>query len=175
MPQDTSNKNLCKKTQDVQTFLVTPTESMAYIRGTATKITICIDNAQHSLIIDSGAHHSIVAKHYLHHHFPNWEKQLLPTKAKNFKSTSGNMTSIATIMEEIIKPHRKGNIRLNPEFFLLEDTHIQGRLLGTDYQRMYGIDIHNSKNRNITIGTNKEKRFSLDIYHISTHSRRITE
>ncbi|MBW0468695.1 hypothetical protein O181_008410 [Austropuccinia psidii MF-1] len=34
---------------------------------------------------------------------------------------------------------------------------------------MYGIDIYNSKNRYITIGTNKEKEFSLDIYHISSH------
>ncbi|MBW0498579.1 hypothetical protein O181_038294 [Austropuccinia psidii MF-1] len=34
---------------------------------------------------------------------------------------------------------------------------------------MYGIDIYNSKNRHITIGTNKEKKFSLDIYQISTH------
>ncbi|MBW0472606.1 hypothetical protein O181_012321 [Austropuccinia psidii MF-1] len=33
---------------------------------------------------------------------------------------------------------------------------------------MYGIDIYNSKNRNINIGTNKEKKFSLDIYQIST-------
>ncbi|MBW0554916.1 hypothetical protein O181_094631 [Austropuccinia psidii MF-1] len=31
---------------------------------------------------------------------------------------------------------------------------------------MYGIDIYNSKNRHITIGTNKEKKFSLDIYQI---------
>ncbi|MBW0473838.1 hypothetical protein O181_013553 [Austropuccinia psidii MF-1] len=34
---------------------------------------------------------------------------------------------------------------------------------------MYGIDIYNSKNRNIPIGTNKEKKFPLDIYQISTH------
>ncbi|MBW0526434.1 hypothetical protein O181_066149 [Austropuccinia psidii MF-1] len=32
---------------------------------------------------------------------------------------------------------------------------------------MYGIDIYNSKNRHITIDTNKEKKFSLDIYQIS--------
>ncbi|MBW0464078.1 hypothetical protein O181_003793 [Austropuccinia psidii MF-1] len=29
MPQDTANKNLCKHTQDSQTFLVTPTRGMA--------------------------------------------------------------------------------------------------------------------------------------------------
>ncbi|MBW0562247.1 hypothetical protein O181_101962, partial [Austropuccinia psidii MF-1] len=39
IPQDTANKNLCKNTQDAQTFLVTPTKGMAYIHGTATKMT----------------------------------------------------------------------------------------------------------------------------------------
>ncbi|MBW0488670.1 hypothetical protein O181_028385 [Austropuccinia psidii MF-1] len=77
------------------------------------------------------------------------------------------MKSIGTIIEEIIIPHRKGNIRLNPVFVVLEDAHIQGFLLGKDYQRIYGIDIYNSKNRHITIDTNKEKKFSLEIYKIS--------
>ncbi|MBW0581084.1 hypothetical protein O181_120799 [Austropuccinia psidii MF-1] len=169
MPQDTGNKNLCKNTQHAQTFLVTPTKGMAYIDGTATQMTVCIDNAQHPLIIDSGAHCSIVARNYLDNRFPNWEKHLLPTKAKNFNSASGKMTSIGTIIKEIIIPHRKGNIRLNPEFVVLDDAHIQGSLLGTDYQRMYGIDIYNSKNRHITICTNKENKCSLDIYQISAH------
>ncbi|MBW0540473.1 hypothetical protein O181_080188 [Austropuccinia psidii MF-1] len=56
IPQDTANKSLCKHKQDSQIFLVTPTKGMAYIHGTAIKMTICIDNAQHPLIIDSGAH-----------------------------------------------------------------------------------------------------------------------
>ncbi|MBW0469366.1 hypothetical protein O181_009081 [Austropuccinia psidii MF-1] len=77
------------------------------------------------------------------------------------------MTSVGTIIKEIIIPHRKVNIRPNPEFVVLDDAHIQGFWLGTYYQRMYGIDIYNSKNRHITIGTNKEKRFALDIYQIS--------
>ncbi|MBW0469413.1 hypothetical protein O181_009128 [Austropuccinia psidii MF-1] len=167
MPQNTSNKNLCKHTQDAQTFLVTPRKGMAYIHGTATKMTVCIDNDQHELIIDSGAHCSIVARNYLDNHFTNWEKHLFPIEAKNFESASGKTTSIGTIIKEIIIPHRKGNIRLNPELVVLDDAHIQGFLLGTDYQRMYGIDIYNSENRNITIGTKKESKFSLDIYQIS--------
>ncbi|MBW0470651.1 hypothetical protein O181_010366 [Austropuccinia psidii MF-1] len=77
------------------------------------------------------------------------------------------MTSIGKIIKHIIIPHRKGNIRLDPEFVFLDDAHIQEFLLGIDYQRMYGIDIYNSKKRHITIGTNKEKKFSLDIYRIS--------
>ncbi|MBW0524943.1 hypothetical protein O181_064658 [Austropuccinia psidii MF-1] len=133
IPQDTANKNLCKHTQDSQIFLFTPTKGMAYIHGTATKMTVCIDNAQHPLIIYTGAHCSLVARNYLDNHFPNWEKQLLPTKAKNFESASGKMTSIGTIIEEIIIPHKKGNIRLNPEFVVLDDAHIQRLLLGTYY------------------------------------------
>ncbi|MBW0496000.1 hypothetical protein O181_035715 [Austropuccinia psidii MF-1] len=71
MPQDTANRNLCKNTQDAQKFLVIPTKGMAYIHGTATKMNVCIDNAQHLLIIDSGAHCSIVAGNYLESSFPN--------------------------------------------------------------------------------------------------------
>ncbi|MBW0490488.1 hypothetical protein O181_030203 [Austropuccinia psidii MF-1] len=168
IPQDTSNKNLCKHTQDAQTFLVTPTKGMAYIHGTATKMTVFVDNAQQILIIESEAHFSIVSRKDLESHFPNWEKQLFPTKSRKLKSASGKITSIGTIIKEIIIPHRKGNIRLNPGFVVLDDAHIQGLLLGTDYQRMYGIYIYNSKNGHITISTNKEKKFSLDIYQISS-------
>ncbi|MBW0472984.1 hypothetical protein O181_012699 [Austropuccinia psidii MF-1] len=132
-------------------------------------MTICIDNAQHPLIIKSGAHCSIVVRNYLDQHFPNCEKQLFPTKAKRFKSASGKMASSGTIIKEIILPHWKGNIRLNPEVVVLEDAHNKGFLLQKDYKRMYGIDIYNSKNRNITIGTNREKEFSVDIYQICTH------
>ncbi|MBW0554705.1 hypothetical protein O181_094420 [Austropuccinia psidii MF-1] len=133
MQQDTSNNNFCKHTQDAQTFLVTPTKVMVYIHGTATKMTVCIDKAQHPLSIHSGAHFSIVGRNYLDSHFQNWERKLLPTKAKNFKSASGKMTFIGIIIREMNIPHRKGIIRLNPESIVLEDAHIQGFLLGTDY------------------------------------------
>ncbi|MBW0481049.1 hypothetical protein O181_020764 [Austropuccinia psidii MF-1] len=79
-------------------------------------MTFCIDSAQNPLIIDSDSHCSIVAKDYMDNHFPNWEKQLFPTKAKDFESESGKMKSIGKIIKEIIITHRKGNIRLNPEF-----------------------------------------------------------
>ncbi|MBW0484127.1 hypothetical protein O181_023842 [Austropuccinia psidii MF-1] len=65
MPQDTANRNLCKHTQDAQTFLFTPTKGMEYIHGTATKTTVVIHNAQRPFIIDTGAHCSTVAKEYL--------------------------------------------------------------------------------------------------------------
>ncbi|MBW0496878.1 hypothetical protein O181_036593 [Austropuccinia psidii MF-1] len=49
IPQDTANKNLFKHKQDEQNFLVTTSRGMAYLHGTATKMTVCIENAQHPL------------------------------------------------------------------------------------------------------------------------------
>ncbi|MBW0503170.1 hypothetical protein O181_042885 [Austropuccinia psidii MF-1] len=80
MPQHTEKKNLCKNTQDAQKFQVTPTKGVAFIHGTASKINFCIHNAQHKLIIDSGANCSIVSRTDLDHHLPNLDKQLLQTK-----------------------------------------------------------------------------------------------
>ncbi|MBW0503794.1 hypothetical protein O181_043509 [Austropuccinia psidii MF-1] len=157
--------------QDSQNSLVTPTTGMAYIHDTAAKMTVCIDNSHHPLIIDSGAHLLIVAREYLDSHFPNLETQLLQTEAEDFKSALGKTKSIRTIMKEINIAHRKGNIRLNPEFLVLEDAHIQWFLLVTDYQRMYGLEIYNSKNRHITLGTSKEKKFSLHIFQMSSEDR----
>ncbi|MBW0576705.1 hypothetical protein O181_116420 [Austropuccinia psidii MF-1] len=124
MPKATENKNLCKHTQDAQTLLVKPTKGMAYIHGTATKMTGCMYNSPHQLIIDSGAHCSVVARTCLDSHFSNWETKLLPTKAKNFKLAPGKIKSIGTIIKEIIIPHRKGNISLKPELGVLKDAQI---------------------------------------------------
>ncbi|MBW0475151.1 hypothetical protein O181_014866 [Austropuccinia psidii MF-1] len=125
MPQDTANKNLCKHTQDAQTFL----------RGT---------------LLHSGQ---------------KLPGQPLPKLGKTPLANQGKELQ-KCFREEIITPHRKGNIRLNPEFVMLDDAHIQGFLLGTDYHRIYGIDFYNSKNKHITIGTNNKKKLSRDIYHI---------
>ncbi|MBW0544938.1 hypothetical protein O181_084653 [Austropuccinia psidii MF-1] len=64
-PKDTPKNNLCKHTQDKKTFLDTTTEGMGYIYGTATNITLGLENSQHQFIIESGANFSIVAKEYL--------------------------------------------------------------------------------------------------------------
>ncbi|MBW0507026.1 hypothetical protein O181_046741 [Austropuccinia psidii MF-1] len=145
---------------------------MEYINGTATKITVCTDSAQHPLIIDSGAHCSIVARNYLDNHLPNWKNQLLPTKAKNFKSASGKMTSIGTTIKKTIIPHRKGNIRLKPEFVGLDDAHIQGFLLGTDYLRMYGIEIYNMNEfRGGRFSTTLTSKHKLSLLNILRNNR----
>ncbi|MBW0523863.1 hypothetical protein O181_063578 [Austropuccinia psidii MF-1] len=48
MPPDTATKSWCEHIHHSQTFLVRPTKGMAYIHGTATRMTFCIDNAQNN-------------------------------------------------------------------------------------------------------------------------------
>ncbi|MBW0534626.1 hypothetical protein O181_074341 [Austropuccinia psidii MF-1] len=89
MLQDTSNENLCKYTQDSQTLIVTQTKGMAKIHGTATKMTVSIDNAQHPLIIDSAAHCSIVAGNYLNQQLPNQENNYCKPRQRTSKVLQG--------------------------------------------------------------------------------------
>ncbi|MBW0471478.1 hypothetical protein O181_011193 [Austropuccinia psidii MF-1] len=81
------------------------------------------------------------------------------------------MTSIGTIIKDIIIPCRKGNIRLNPEFVVLDEAHIQGFLLGTDYQRIYGIDIYNSKIREGQFRTTLTSKQKLSLLKILRKNR----
>ncbi|MBW0481740.1 hypothetical protein O181_021455 [Austropuccinia psidii MF-1] len=136
MPPDTANKNLCKHTQDAQTFLWRK-------------------------LLHSGQKLSGQP-------LPKLGEPALSHQGKELQECIREDDFHWVNYERDNIPHRKGNIRINPEFVVLDDAHIQGFLLGTDYQRMYGIDIYNSKSRNITIGTNKGKKLSLDIYQIST-------
>ncbi|MBW0475432.1 hypothetical protein O181_015147 [Austropuccinia psidii MF-1] len=81
------------------------------------------------------------------------------------------MTSIGKIIKDIIIPHRKGHIRLVPEFFVLEEAHIQGILLGTDYQRIYGIDIYNSKSRESQFSTTLTSKQKLSLLKMLRKNR----
>ncbi|MBW0461406.1 hypothetical protein O181_001121 [Austropuccinia psidii MF-1] len=56
LPQNTTNYNLFKHTQDAHKLLVKPNKGITYIHGPTPKIADCVDNSQHPLIIDSGAH-----------------------------------------------------------------------------------------------------------------------
>ncbi|MBW0492386.1 hypothetical protein O181_032101 [Austropuccinia psidii MF-1] len=71
------------------------------------------------------------------------------------------MTSIGNIIKEIIIPHRRGNIILNPEFVVLENAYMRVFLLGTDDQRMYRIDIYNIKNSLLKILRKKRPPFVI--------------
>ncbi|MBW0469341.1 hypothetical protein O181_009056 [Austropuccinia psidii MF-1] len=86
------------------------------------------------------SHKNDLARNYLDNHLPNWENKLLPTEAKNFKSASGKITSIGTVIKEIIIPHKKGNIRLNPKPAFSIGEEPLGKIRGHDIELYLDVE-----------------------------------
>ncbi|MBW0547030.1 hypothetical protein O181_086745 [Austropuccinia psidii MF-1] len=61
----------------------------------------------------------------------------------------------------MIFPHPPGSIRLKVEFVVMNNCTSQHFILGNNYINIYGIDIHNNKDRSFTIAENKRQKFSF--------------
>ncbi|MBW0467152.1 hypothetical protein O181_006867 [Austropuccinia psidii MF-1] len=141
---------------------------MGYIHRAPANLSVLIDEEKHPLIIYTGESFSVVARNYLDENFPQWSTVVLPTKANNLTSASGKMNSLGIITKKPIIPHRKLNIRLEPELLVLNNSQVRVYILGKYYHKMYGIDICNSKNRKLTFGTDKKEKFSFYIHIIQS-------
>ncbi|MBW0535137.1 hypothetical protein O181_074852 [Austropuccinia psidii MF-1] len=62
---------------------------------------------------------------------------------------------------EMIFPHPEVSIRLKVEFVVMLNCTSQHFILGKDYLNIYGIDIHNCKDRYFNIGENKRQIFAF--------------
>ncbi|MBW0466866.1 hypothetical protein O181_006581 [Austropuccinia psidii MF-1] len=82
---------------------------MRYIHGTPTKLLVFIDCRKHLLIIVTSETFPDVTRHYLDETLPLWGTELLPTKAKIFKSASEEVKSLDKITIKVIVAHKKGN------------------------------------------------------------------
>ncbi|MBW0475314.1 hypothetical protein O181_015029 [Austropuccinia psidii MF-1] len=82
----------------------------------------------------------------------------LVKKSQRFKHVAGEMNTLGTIQEVIIITHTIVNLRLNTGFLVLENSEIDGFLIGTEYHRIYGIRIHDYTQNYITIDEEKENK-----------------
>ncbi|MBW0583942.1 hypothetical protein O181_123657 [Austropuccinia psidii MF-1] len=64
---------------------------------------------------------------------------------------------------EMMFPHPAGSIILKVEFVFMNNCTSQHFILGNNYLNIYGIDIHNHKERYLTIGENKRQKFSFPL------------
>ncbi|MBW0580039.1 hypothetical protein O181_119754 [Austropuccinia psidii MF-1] len=71
------------------------------------------------------------------------------------------MKALGIIETTVIFPYINGNLRITVEFVVMENFSIIHFILGNDYLIMYGINLHNNKNRYFTIGDNKHQKFAL--------------
>ncbi|MBW0477561.1 hypothetical protein O181_017276, partial [Austropuccinia psidii MF-1] len=104
---------------------------------------------------------SCVGKSFLKTCVPNFENQLLPIDGITFNSASNPMKELGILETNGIFPHINGNLRITVEFVVMENFSSTHFILGKDYFIMYGIDLHNNKDRYFTIGDNKRHRFPV--------------
>ncbi|MBW0547939.1 hypothetical protein O181_087654 [Austropuccinia psidii MF-1] len=61
----------------------------------------------------------------------------------------------------VIFPHINGDFRIAVEFVVMKNYSSTHFILGNYYLIMYGIDLHNNKDRYLTIGDNKHRKFAF--------------
>ncbi|MBW0515429.1 hypothetical protein O181_055144 [Austropuccinia psidii MF-1] len=61
----------------------------------------------------------------------------------------------------VIFPHINGNLRITVKFVAIEDVSSTHFILGNDFLIIYGIELHNNKDRYFTIGDNKHQKFAF--------------
>ncbi|MBW0515556.1 hypothetical protein O181_055271 [Austropuccinia psidii MF-1] len=138
-----------------------PNRGKGYTTGKYCITEVVIDNESTKLLLDPGEFCSCVGKSFLKTCVPNFEDKLLPIYGIKFNSPSNPMKSFRIFKTSVIFPHKNGNLRITVEFVVMENYSSTHFILGNDYLIMYGIDLHNNKDRYFTIGDNKRQKFSF--------------
>ncbi|MBW0504615.1 hypothetical protein O181_044330 [Austropuccinia psidii MF-1] len=71
------------------------------------------------------------------------------------------MRELGIFEANVIFPHIHGNLRITVKSVAIENCSSTHLILGNDYLIMYGIDLHNNKARDFTIGDNKIQKFAF--------------
>ena len=132
-----------------------PNRVKGYTSGNSCITEVVIDNKPAKLLVDPGAFWSCVGKSFLKTCSPNFEDQLLPIDGIKFNISSSTMKALGLF--EHICPM----LRITVKFFVMENCSNTHFILGNDYWIMYGIDLHNNKDRYFTIGDNKRQKFAF--------------
>ncbi|MBW0483229.1 hypothetical protein O181_022944 [Austropuccinia psidii MF-1] len=149
------------KVQDTQLMKTKPNRGKGYTVGNTCITEVVIDNKPTKHLLDPGAFCSCVIKSFLKTCVPNSEEQLLQTDGIKFNSVSNPMKELGIFETNVIFPHINGNLRITVEFIVMENCSSTHFILGCDYLIMYGIDLHNNKDRYFNIGDNKRQKFAF--------------
>ncbi|MBW0499075.1 hypothetical protein O181_038790 [Austropuccinia psidii MF-1] len=157
-----SNSKLdLSKFQDAQLMKTKPNSRKGYTAANSSITEVVIDNKPTKCLLDPGAFCSCVGKSFLKTCIPNFENQLLPINGIKFNSASNPLKALEIFEPNFIFPHINGNLRITVEFVVMENCSSTHFILGNDYLIMYGIYLHNNKDRYFTIGDNKRQKFAF--------------
>ncbi|MBW0534773.1 hypothetical protein O181_074488 [Austropuccinia psidii MF-1] len=138
-----------------------PNRGNGYTAGNSCITEMVIDNKPNKPLIDPGAFCSCVGKSFLNTCVPNFEDQLLQIDGVKLYSASNLINALGIFETTVIFPHINGNSRITVEFVVRENFPSTHFILGNHYLTMYGIDLHNNKDRYFTIGYNKHQKFAF--------------
>ncbi|MBW0532037.1 hypothetical protein O181_071752 [Austropuccinia psidii MF-1] len=161
LPQLSKGQLDLSKFQDAQLMKTKPNRGKGYTAGNSCITEVVIDNKPTKLSLDPGAFCSCVGKSFLKTCAPNFEDQLLPIDGIKFNSASNPMKALELFETNVIFPHINENLRMTVEFVVSKNCFSIHFLFGNDHLIMYGIDLHNNKDRYITIGDNNHQKFSF--------------
>ncbi|MBW0582633.1 hypothetical protein O181_122348 [Austropuccinia psidii MF-1] len=161
LPQLGSGQLDLSKVQDAQLMKTRPNRGKSYTSGNSCITEVVINNKPTKRLVDPGAFCSCVGKSFLKACVPNFEDQLLKIYGIKFNSASNPMRALGIFETSVIFPHINGNLRITVEFVVMENCSSTHFILGNDYLIMYGIDLHNNKDRYFTIGDNNHQKFAF--------------
>ncbi|MBW0572074.1 hypothetical protein O181_111789 [Austropuccinia psidii MF-1] len=161
LPQLSNGQLDLSKIQDAQLMKTKPNRGKGYTAGNSCTTELVINNKPTKPLLDPGAFCSCVGKSFLKTCVPNFEDHLLPIDGIKFNSASNPMKALGIFETNIIFPHIIENSRMTAKFFVIENFSNTHFILGNDYLIMYGIDLHNNKDRYFTIGDNKHQKFAF--------------
>ncbi|MBW0557917.1 hypothetical protein O181_097632 [Austropuccinia psidii MF-1] len=150
-----------ERIEDAQLMKTKANRGKVYTAGNSCITEVEIDNKPTKILLNPGAFCSCVGKYFLKTCVPNFEDQLLPIDGIKFNSSSSTMKALGIFEPTVIIEKINGNLRITAEFILMENCSTTHFILGNDYLIMYGIDLHNNKDRYFTIGDNKHQKFAF--------------
>ncbi|MBW0522025.1 hypothetical protein O181_061740 [Austropuccinia psidii MF-1] len=161
LPQLSNGQLDLSKIQDAQLMKTKPNRGKVYKAGNSYITEVVIENKPTKPLLDPGAFCSCVGKSFLKTFVPNFEDQLLPIDGITFNSGSNPMKALGIFETNGIFPHINGNFRITVELVVMENSSTTHFILVNDYLMMYGIYLHNNKDRYFTIGDNKHQKFAF--------------
>ncbi|MBW0501897.1 hypothetical protein O181_041612 [Austropuccinia psidii MF-1] len=138
-----------------------PARGKGYTAGASCITLILMNDIEARVNLYTGAFCTFVGKYYLQAILPGWKNHLLPIECVKFNSASNNMYPLGLLETRLVFPHPAGSVRMKTEIVVMENCTSQHIIPGNGYLNIYGIDINNHKDRDLTIGENKRQKVSF--------------
>ncbi|MBW0511422.1 hypothetical protein O181_051137 [Austropuccinia psidii MF-1] len=140
---------------------IKPNRGKGYTAGNSCITVVVIENKTTKPLLDPEAFCSCAGKSFLKTCVPNFEDKFLPIDGIKLNSAISPMKALGIFETTVIFPHINGNPRITDEFVVMENCSSTHFILGNDYLIMYGIDLHNKKDRYFTIRDSKHQIFAF--------------